>query len=291
MRATANGIEIEYETLGSPEGPPLLLVMGLGGQLIWWPEELCSLLASRGYYVIRYDNRDVGLSTKIDGGPPPDLLAALTGQAVPAYTLRDMAADGVGLLDALGLGAAHVVGVSMGGMIAQHMAVHFPERVQTLCSIMSTPTGIMTADPPSAEANAILLRPAAPDRASAVEAAVAGHRVIGSPGFPFDEARARARAEQSYDRCYYPEGPTRQLVAILCAGDWSADLAGVTAPTAVVHGAEDPLVRPSWGEATAKAIPGATLHLIPGMGHDLPPGVWEPIADIIDANVGRRSSN
>lgn len=285
--ATANGLQLEYETLGDPSDPTVLLVMGLGGQLIWWPDEFCAALAGRGFHVVRYDNRDVGLSTKIEGGPPPDIWGALTGEAAPAYTLRDMAADGAGLLDALGVGAAHVVGVSMGGMIAQHLAVHFPERVLSLCSIMSTPSGMMADDPPSPEANAALLRPAAPDRASAIEAAVSGSRVIGSPGFPFDEARTRARAAESYDRCYYPAGLARQLVAILSAGDWSADLAGVTVPTVVIHGAADPLVRPSWGEATARAIPGAELRLIPGMGHDLPEGAWPEILDAIVTNTAR----
>jgi pimeloyl-ACP methyl ester carboxylesterase len=283
----ANGLQIEYETLGDPADPPVLLVMGLGGQLIWWPDGFCAGLAERGLRVIRYDNRDVGLSSKIDGGPPPDLWKAISGEEEPAYTLVDMAADGAGVLDALGIAAAHVVGVSMGGMIAQQMAVHFPERVRTLCSIMSTPTGIMNEDPPSPEANAVLLRPPAADRAEAIEASVAGSRVIGSPGFPFDEARARARAEESYDRCYYPVGVTRQLIAIIRAGDWSPDLAKVSAPTLVLHGEDDPLVRPSWGAATARAIPGADLQMVPGMGHDLPEGAWATVIDAIVDNMGR----
>lgn len=282
---TANGLTIEYETTGDPSDPPLLLVMGLGGQLIYWPDAFCRALADHGFFVVRYDNRDVGLSSKIEGGSPPDLFAALLGEASPDYTLADMAADGIALLDALGLGPAHVVGVSMGGMIAQHMAFGFPGRVESLCSIMSSPTGVMAADPPTNEANLALLRPAPRSREEAIEASVAGARAIGSPGFPFREEMIRQRAGMFYDRCFYPAGPTRQLIAILSAGDWRDRLAGVTVPVLVIHGDADPLVRPSWGRATAEAVPGAELLLIAGMGHDLPEDAWPVIVDAIVANI------
>lgn len=287
----ANGLDIEYETLGDPRRPALLLVMGLGAQLVYWPEEFCQALADRGFFLIRYDHRDVGLSSKVEGGPPPDLAAALGGDTSGgAYTLADMAADAAGLLDALGRAAAHVVGVSMGGMIAQQMAIRHPDRVLSLCSIMSAPTVVMAADPPTAEANATLLRPPARSRDEYVEQSVDGSRVVGSTGFPFDEDRIRARAALSYDRAFYPAGLARQLVAILAAGDWSEALAEVRVPTLVIHGEADPLVRPSWGVATAKAVPGAELLLIPGMGHDLPEAAWPAIVDAIARNAARALS-
>lgn len=283
----ANGITIEYETIGEAGRPPILLVMGLGAQLVSWPEELCQALADRGFLVIRYDNRDVGLSAKFEG-PPPDLVAAAGGDTSGAgYTIADMAADGIGLLDALGLESAHVVGVSMGGMIVQHMAMDFPDRLLSLCSIMSAPTGTFAADPPTAEATAVLTRSPARSREEAIDNALAGSAAIGSPGFPLDEARVRARAELSYDRCFYPPGFTRQLLAVLSSGDWSGRLAEVGIPTLVIHGSADPLVRPSWGEATAKAIPGALLLVIAGMGHDLPEGAWPELIEAIVDNAGR----
>jgi pimeloyl-ACP methyl ester carboxylesterase len=288
---TANGLTIEYEVVGDPDRPALLLVMGLGGQLVFWPEEFCSALAERGFFVVRYDNRDVGLSSRIDDAPPPDILAAFQGDTSSAsYTLKDMAADAVGLLDALGIDRAHVMGVSMGGMIAQHLAMHYPSRVLSLCSVMSTCRAAMGDDPPSSEASAMLLRPPARSREEAVAAALEAWRVIGSPGFPFDEARIRDRAAVAYDRCYYPRGFARQLVGILASGDWTDALAEVDVPTVVIHGAEDPLVRPSWGRATAEAIPGAELLLIPGMGHDLPEGAWPTIIDAFVRNTARTTA-
>ncbi len=286
---TANGLTIEYETTGDPSHPALLLVMGLGGQLVYWPDGFCLALADQGFFVIRYDNRDVGLSSKIEGGPPPDLWGALQGTAKPGYTLADMAADGIGLLGSLGIAAAHVVGVSMGGMIAQHMAMAFPVRVLSLCSVMSSPTGVMAADPPTNAANAALMRPAPGSREEAIEGAVAGAQAIGSPGFPRQEDMIRQRAGLFYDRAFYPVGLARQLVAILSAGDWSDRLAGLDLPTLVIHGDADPLVRPSWGRKTAEAIPGAQLLLIPGMGHDLPEGAWPTIIDAVVANTGKAS--
>ncbi|MGH9034579.1 MAG: alpha/beta fold hydrolase [Acidimicrobiia bacterium] len=284
---SANGLTIEYDTAGDPGSPALLLVMGLGAQLVLWPDEFCQALADRGFYVIRYDNRDVGLSTKTDG-PPPDVLAAVQGDTSQAtYTLVDMAADGIGLLDALGMGAAHVVGVSMGGMIAQQLAVRHPDRVLSLCSIMSTPTADMSSDPASPEANAALLRPPARSREEAVTQSLEGSRVVGSPGFARDESEIRARVELSYDRCFYPLGIARQLCAVIASGDWRPALAKLEVPTLVVHGGADPLVRPSWGRATAEAIPGAELLIIDGMGHDLPRGVWDRLVEAIVANTAK----
>jgi pimeloyl-ACP methyl ester carboxylesterase len=281
----ANGITIEYETTGDPADPALLLVMGLGAQLIHWPDEFCTALAGRGFYVIRYDNRDVGLSTKT-GGPPPDLLAALQGDTSQAtYTVVDMAADGAGLLDALGVRAAHVVGVSMGGMIAQNLAIHHPERVRSLCSIMSTPNGNMSSDPASPEAGAMLFRPPARSREEAVAQSVEGARVVGSPAFAVDEDEIRARAARAYDRCFHPLGIARQLCAIVASGDWRPELAKLDVPTLVIHGSDDPLVRPSWGRATAEAIPGSELLMIEGMGHDLPRGAWDTLIEAIVANT------
>ncbi|HEY3241036.1 MAG TPA: alpha/beta hydrolase [Acidimicrobiia bacterium] len=284
---TANGLTIEYETTGDPDRPAVLLVMGLGAQLVYWPDEFCQALAARGFYVIRYDNRDVGLSTKTEG-PPPDVMAAFQGDTSQAtYTVVDMAADGMGLLDALGVGAAHVVGVSMGGMIAQNMAIHHPDRVLTLCSIMSTPNGDMSSDPASSEANAVLLRPPPRSREEAVTQSLEASRVIGSPGFPVDEDQIRARAALSYDRCFYPLGIARQLCAIVASGDWRPSLAKLEVPTLVIHGGADPLVRPSWGRATAEAIPGAELLIVDGMGHDLPRGAWSTVVEAIVANTAK----
>lgn len=285
---TANGLTIAYETGGDRSDPPLLLVMGLGAQLIYWPDGFCRALADRGFFVVRYDNRDVGLSEKIEGGPAPDLAGAFTGDGSSAsYLVGDMAADGIGLLDALGIGAAHVVGASMGGMIAQHMAIRFPDRLLSLCSIMSTPTAVMAPDPPSPEAAAVLMGAPVSSREEAIAAGVAAVRVIGSPGFPAEDDYIADLAARSYDRCFHPVGLARQLVAILASPPWSAELAGVTAPTVVIHGDADPLVRPSWGRATADAIPGATFVSVAGMGHNLPAGAWPVLVDAIAANAGR----
>jgi pimeloyl-ACP methyl ester carboxylesterase len=279
--AHANGIDLEWEEFGSADDPPLLLIMGLGAQMIVWDEEFCELIAARGFRVIRFDNRDTGLSTKIEGGPPPDLLAAFTGDTSSAsYTLDDMADDAAGLLDALGIAAAHVVGASMGGMIAQTLAIRHPHKVQTLTSIMST-TGALDVGQPEPSAVALLLTPPPVDRAGFIEHSIGTSRVLTSPGFPFDEEGARGRAARSYDRCFHPAGVGRQLLAILASGDRTPALRSLRVPTLVVHGDADPLVTPSGGRATAAAVPGARLLMIPGMGHDLPRGAWETIADAI----------
>jgi pimeloyl-ACP methyl ester carboxylesterase len=282
--AAANGITIEYDAIGDAADPALLLVMGLGAQLTAWPDGFCDRLAGRGFYVVRYDNRDVGLSSKITDGPRPNVVAAFAGDTSSAsYTLEDMAADGMGLLDALGIDSAHVVGASMGGMIAQTMAIGHPARVLTLCSIMST-TGSPEAEPPTDEAMAVLLRTPATTRDAAIEASVAASKVIGSPTYPTDEAELRARAAAAYDRCFNPPGIARQLVAIQASGDRTEALRKLDVPTVVIHGDADPLVRPSGGELTAKAIPGAELVIVPGMGHDLPEPLWDQVVDTIVTN-------
>ncbi len=284
-RARANGIEIEYETFGDPADPTLLLVMGLGGQMILWPEELCSDLAARGLHVVRFDNRDVGRSTWLEQAGMPDVAgalgAALQGRPIPApYLLRDMAADAVGLLDALGIDTAHVVGASMGGMIAQTLAIEHPARVRTLTSIMSTTghPGLPQARP---DAMAVLLTPAPTERAAAIDHGVRVWRTIGSPGFPFDEAEVRRRAALAFDRGVNPPGVARQLVAILASGSRREALRGVRAPTLVIHGLADPLVPVEGGRDTAQAVPGAELLEFEGMGHDLPRPLLSRFAEAI----------
>lgn len=288
MQTTRVGdVELAYETFGSPEDTPLLLVMGLATQMIGWPDEFCRMLADRGLYVIRFDNRDIGLSTHLDAAGAPDVLAVMGGDhSRVAYRLPDMAEDTAGLLDALGLGSAHVVGASMGGMIAQALAIAHPEKVRSLTSIMST-TGDPAVGAPAEAALGVLLAPPATDRESAVQRAVDTYRVIGSPGFEFDESGLRERAGLSFDRAYNPAGVARQLAAILASPDRTADLARVAVPTLVVHGAQDALVNVSGGRATAAAIPGAELVVVEGMGHDLPREVWPQLVDRITGLVDR----
>ncbi|WP_170223208.1 alpha/beta fold hydrolase [Nonomuraea turkmeniaca] len=269
MRAAANGIDIAYETFGSPAGRPLLLIMGLGAQLIHWDEELCRLLAEQGHHVVRFDNRDAGLSTHFhDAGVPQ------AGAPTP-YFLDDMADDAAGLMDAFGWPAAHVVGASMGGMIAQALAIRHPERVLTLTSIMSTP-GPESA-PPTAEALAVLTATPPADRDGVLEQALRTWSVIGSPGYELDRERIIAMAGTAYDRCFDPAGTARQLAAIMASGGRTELLAQVSVPTLVLHGEGDPLVPVAGGRATAAAIPGARLVTYPGMGHDLPRALWPDI--------------
>ena len=287
--APVNGIEIGYETHGDRSGEPLLLVMGLGAQLIAWPVELCDALVDRGFFVIRYDNRDTGLSTQfpqLGGDFMTSFLKASQGEPVDvAYRLADMAADGMALLDHLGIESAHVVGASMGGMIAQTMAIEHPERVRTLTSIMS-----MTGEPefgqPTPEAMGILVRPAATSRDEAIEASVEGTRVIASPEH-FDEVVARQRAADAYDRCFNPAGVGRQLLAIVTSGSRAEGLAQLDVPTVVIHGDADPLVTLSGGQRTAELIPGAELIVLEGMGHDLPPVVIGPVVEAITSLAAR----
>ena len=286
-QTTANGITIEYETIGDPADQPLLLVMGLGAQLISWPDDFCAQLAGRGFHVIRYDNRDVGLSSKIEDGPAPALGAALGGDASSAsYRLADMADDAAGLLDALGIASAHVVGVSMGGMIAQTLAIQHPDRVRSLCSIMST-TGAAAVGTPAPEAMAVLLKPPATTRADAIANSVETSKVIGSTAFPIADDELERRAAAAYDRCFYPVGIARHLLAVLASGDRTEALGALDVPTTVIHGTVDPLVTPTGGEATAKAIPGAELLMVEGMGHDLPEGVWPFVLDAIESLAAR----
>jgi pimeloyl-ACP methyl ester carboxylesterase len=290
-RARANGIDIEYEEFGSPSGRPLLLIMGLGGQMILWREDFCAQLAARGHRVIRFDNRDVGKSARFDHLGVPDVTlavtAALSRQPVSApYLLRDMAADAAGLLAALHIDSAHVVGASMGGMIAQTMAIEHPARLRSLTSIMST-TGNPGLPPPKAEALGALLAPPPTNREESIARAVWIFRTIGSPGFPFDEAEVRQLAARSYDRGFNPGGVVRQLAAILASGSRKEALRAVRVPTLVIHGKDDPLVSVQAGDETAAAVPGAQLLIIDGMGHDLPRPVWPRIIDAISALAER----
>ncbi|MEU6725735.1 alpha/beta fold hydrolase [Nonomuraea wenchangensis] len=265
-RVAANGIDIAYESFGAPGGRPLLLIMGLGAQLIHWDEGLCELLAEQGHHVVRFDNRDAGLSTHFGeaGVPGPG--------TAPPYLLDDMADDTAGLMDALGWPQAHIVGASMGGMIAQTLAIRHPERVLTLTSIMSTP-GPEVA-PPTAEAAAILMARPPADRDGVLEQAVRTWSVIGSPGYELDHERITTLAGLAYDRCFDPAGTGRQLAAIMASGSRVEALGRLDVPTLVVHGEADQLVPLAGGQATAAAIPGARLVTYPGMGHDLPRALW-----------------
>jgi pimeloyl-ACP methyl ester carboxylesterase len=279
----ANGIDIEYLTDGDPADRPLLLVMGLGAQLITWPQGFVDELSGRGFFVIRFDNRDSGLSTKFEGMPSiTDLFGGDTASA--PYLIEDMADDAAGLLTELGLPKVHVVGASLGGMITQALAIHHQDRFLSVCSIMST-TGDRSVGAPTGEAIAALLRPIATSRDEAIAASVAGSEVIGSPGYPADESVLRARAAAAYDRSYCPEGTARQLAAILASPDRTEGLHGVRLPFLVLHGEADPLVTPSGGEATAAAVPDAKLVTYPGMGHDMPEALWTDFIDAIEANA------
>ena len=285
--ARANGIELAYDTFGDPADPTMLLVMGLGMQLIHWDPDLCRLLAGRGFHVVRFDNRDVGHSTKVEGGPRPRPFHALLGlDGRASYTLEDMADDAAGLLDELGAGAAHVVGASLGGMIAQTLAIAHPDRVLSLGSVMST-TGRGYVAMPKPRALRVLLQRPPRERERYVEHFVRVFRAIGSPGYPTDERRLRQIAAAGYDRCFYPPGTARQLVAVSASGDRTASLRRLLVPTVVVHGRDDPLVPIQAGRMTARAIPGAELVEIPGMGHDLPRQVWPTVVDAVVRNARR----
>ena len=289
--ARIGDVEICYEPFGNPDDPGMLLVMGLGTQMVAWPEGFCRRLAERGFYVIRYDNRDVGRSTHMRRHRPPTVRQLLLRDKRAAkYSLADMAADGIGLLDHLGIERAHVVGASMGGMIAQTMAARHPDRVLSLASIMSN-TGHRWKGTPGLRIYPILIRRPAPDREGAVESAVSVFKLIGSPGFPFDEDETRKAAELSYERGYNPAGTGRQLAAIIAAGDRTEELRRITAPTVVIHGTKDKMVRPSGGRATAAAILGARLVMIEGMGHDLPRAVWDRMIDAIVENAQRADAS
>jgi len=283
--AHVNGIDICYETSGDASGSPVLLVAGLAMQLIDWPEEYYERLGAAGHFVIRYDNRDIGLSTHFGELGQPDLQGLLEGRSPQMpYSLGDMADDAVGLLDHLGFEAAHVVGISMGGMIAQTIAIHHPARALSLCSIMSN-TGDHTVGQPTAEAVAALLQPPPQGRAEAIDSAIRIWQVIGSPAYPFDVDLERQRVADAYDRSHDPEGVARQVAAILTASDRTEGLHAVRVPSLVIHGDSDTLVDVSGGEATAGAIPGAKLLILEGMGHDLPPELADRLLAAILENV------
>jgi pimeloyl-ACP methyl ester carboxylesterase len=274
----ANGVDLRYETVGNPDDPALLLIMGLGAQLIDWPAAFCEELAGRGYFLVLFDNRDSGLSTAFDELGVPD------GPGRAPYLLSDLAADAAGLLKALGVERAHVVGASMGGMIAQQLTIDHPELVASLCSIMST-TGDRAVGRATKEAIAALTRPRLGSREEIIAGGIAMSRVIGSPGYPAAEEELHRRAAAKFDRSFRPAGTQRQYAAILASPDRTAALASVTVPTLVIHGEDDPLVGVSGGRATAAAVPGATLLVIPGMGHDLPQAVWPTVIDAITRNI------
>ncbi len=289
MRAPVNGIQIEYEALGDADAEPLLLIMGMGGQLTAWDDEFCEVLADRGHFVIRFDNRDVGLSTKFDSVESPSMMglmvAAAQGERADApYLLDDMADDAAELLDALAIESAHIVGASMGGMIAQTLAIRHPARVRSLVSIMSA-----TGDPDQPRSDpavlAMLMAPPPPGREARIEQSVEVWRTLAGPGFPFDEERTRGRSAQAYDRCFYPEGTGRQLAAIIASGSRTEALGRLDVPTLVIHGVADPLIPVGCGRMTAEAIPGAELLLIEGMGHDVPPALGETLIDAIAAHT------
>jgi pimeloyl-ACP methyl ester carboxylesterase len=276
-KASANGIQIEYDTFGDASSPPVLLIMGLGVQMTLWDPEFCQAIADRGYYVIRFDNRDIGLSTWFDDAGSSELSDVMSGAVDAPYSLSDMAADAAGLLDALGIESAHIVGASMGGMIAQTFAIEYPTKTRTLTSIMST-TGDLAVGQSTPEALGSLLGLAPTSRDEAIESAVLTAKIIGSPGYPFDESRLRDRAASDYDRSFHPAGMARQVAAIVTQPDRTTALQSLSVPTLVIHGDGDPLVDPSGGRATADAVPNARLMVVPGMGHDLPPELHEVIA-------------
>jgi pimeloyl-ACP methyl ester carboxylesterase len=285
--AQVGDVELCYETFGDSQDPALLLIMGLGTQMLAWHEDFCGELASQGFFVIRYDNRDCGRSTRFDKVPPPSPREIVTRRPRNvAYTLDDMADDAAGLLDHLGIDAAHVVGASMGGMIAQMLAANHPDRVLSLTSIMSS-TGSRFTGQPHPRALPLLLRRPPRDRDQYVDSLSAMFAVIGSPGFDRDMDELREFLGAAYDRGVTSAGTGRQLAAILASGNRTTALRRIKAPTLVVHGTADRLVRPSGGKATAKAIPGARLLLVKGMGHDMPRGAWPQLLDAILENAKR----
>ena len=279
--AAVNGIRLEYETFGDAGAPAILLIMGLGMQLLAWPVPFCEALARHGFRVIRYDNRDIGLSSHFDHLGVPNLIwtilkSRLGLRVASGYSLDDMADDAAGLIDALGIAPAHVVGVSMGGMIAQQLAARFAGRVRSLVSIMST-TGDRRLPPATRAAQRALLgRPRSSDIEVLIKHYVNLYSVIGSPGFATDPDELRARLEKSLRRSYHPQGVARQMLAIIAAGDRSSDVRAIRAPTLVIHGDRDPLVPVEGGRDTAAKVPGAKLQIVNGMGHDM--AAWPVLA-------------
>ncbi|MEQ1819854.1 MAG: alpha/beta hydrolase [Terricaulis sp.] len=290
--AKINGINIEYEVHGADDGEPLLMIMGLGSQMTRWPPAFYEKLVAKGFRVIRFDNRDVGLSQKFSGAPSVESVigALMQGQKpdIP-YTLDDMAADAVGVLDHLGIKRAHLCGASMGGMIGQLVAADYPERVLSFTAVFTT-TGNPALPPSTPEAMAVLTT-RAPDPTKDIEAyldqVVINQRTIGSPGFPFDEKIMRERLRSDVLRCYEPAGVARQLAAVIANGDRRPKVAKIKAPTVVLHGDSDPLVPMTGGKDLAANVPGAELRIIPGMGHDLPVQLYDTIVDAICRAVER----
>lgn len=294
---TANGVRIEYESRGGENAETILLIMGLGAQMTRWSDDFVDRFVERGFRVVRFDNRDVGLSERMEAAGPPDIpgiVAALHAHTTPpaAYTLSDMAADAVGVLDALGIAKAHIVGASMGGMIAQLVAADYPEHTLSLTSIMST-TGNPDLPRATPEAMAVLNeRGPAPteDLEGYLAHAVRSAKTIGSPGYPFDEASIRANSKRDAERSYYPLGFLRQYAAVMASPERRAKIAKISAPTVVIHGEADPLVPVTGGRDTAENIPGAELRIIPGMGHDIPIGLYDTIVEGVMSAVARSKS-
>jgi pimeloyl-ACP methyl ester carboxylesterase len=288
IASLSTGVDICFDTTGDPADQPLLLVMGLGGPLIWWEDGLCDLLAAAGFFVIRYDNRDVGRSSRLAGGGGSArwLRAVLRDSRAAPYSLADMAEDAVALLDHLGIGSAHVCGVSMGGMIAQTLAITHPQRARSLLSIMST-TGRRSVGWQHPRLFPLLFGPRRRSRQEYIEAAVALWTLIGSPAYPFDAERIRTRAAQTWDRGVDAAGVNRQTLAILAAPDRTPALRRLHLPATVIHGTADRLVHFSGGRATARAIPDAELELVPGMGHDLPPQLWPQLVRAVTRTAAR----
>ena len=281
-------IKLCYQTLGDPADPPVLLIMGLGAQMLAWPDGFCELLAGQGLYLIRFDNRDCGRSTWLESAGVPSLRAAGARELEhPPYLISDMAADAAGLLDELAVDGAHVVGSSLGGFVAQTLAIERPERVLSLASLMSS-TGASGVGYPSEVALEVLMTRPPEGLDAYVENLVAARRVIGSPGFELDEPSLRATATRYHQRGINPAGTQRQLAASIYSGDRTEALASIGCPTVVVHGTDDALIDVSGGRATAEAIPGAELVLIEGMGHDFPAGTWPRIVEALVANIAHR---
>ncbi|HEY0476147.1 MAG TPA: alpha/beta fold hydrolase [Kofleriaceae bacterium] len=288
----ANGIKLEYEVSGPPGAPPILLVMGLGAQLTRWPEAFHTALVDAGFRVIRYDNRDIGLSTRFDAAGTPALASAAVRAALglpvrAPYLLSDLAADAVGLLDALGIASAHVVGVSMGGMIGQILAAQHASRVRTLVSIMSSSGDRRLPQPHWRLRLALVRRPTETDRQARIDGIVRVLKLIASPGYPADDAVLRDQVARDVDRSYHPRGVGRQLLAILASGSRAAILGQIKAPTLILHGAEDPLVPVAAAHDLQRRIPGARLEIFPGMGHDLPRALVPVITSRIADHVRR----
>ena len=285
------GVELCYQTFGDPGDRPLLLIMGLGGPMTWWDPEFCRLLARRGFYVIRYDNRDTGRSSKQKGRVTRlALLRAFAGRRVAApYSLSDMAADAAGLLDHLGVDGAHVVGISMGGMIAQTLAIEHASRVRSLTSIMST-TGKRTVGWQDPKLLPALLAPRSIEREAYVESSAKFWEMIGSPGYPEDPLHTRSKAEETFDRGLNGPGVLRHMMAVLTQPNRATGLHAVMVPTLVIHGMKDRMVHVSGGRATSAAVPGSELLLVEGMGHDLPRDLWPTFADVIASTANRARS-